>query len=197
MLALALLVLGCSGPKPPDAAPAEDTVPEMVATVRIDPDPGAKRFQGVWLDREGEEPLLIDYRAREFWIPFEGEQVTVTGEAWTPAPRAQQVDAAHFRVATLSLQHPTPEVALHAIGPEQTLIGLVETLEGEPGTKMEGSTWDAFAVEGGTNYQIWYAPEGMPKDTRLTITAREVTPSPFSAHMPGPTLWIGDFSAAD
>ena len=49
---------------------------ELRATLRIDPAPAGKRFQGVWLVA-GDREYVVDYRARTLWTWFAGRQVTV------------------------------------------------------------------------------------------------------------------------
>lgn len=65
-LALAAPIPACSSPgKAPvttESVPAPG--PERRATVRIDPAPGGKQFQGVWLELEGGARWVIAYRAR-------------------------------------------------------------------------------------------------------------------------------------
>lgn len=208
MLALALAACAGGSEAPPapvpepaaseEAASEEAAVSEearMEARLRVDAEPGGKRFQGVWLEREGEEPLIAAYRALSCFAPFDGHRVRVTGERWSPDPRAQQIAAPHFRIATLELADPAAasDVLLHAVGAEQELVGVARTEAGEPGSKEEGATWTVF-VAGGTTWRIWDAPEDLPIDTPLAVTGREVTVSPFAAHAPGRHLWIGGFA---
>ena len=189
---LLLLLVGCSGHR---AAP-EGAVQTLEATLRVDPEPSAKHFQGVWLDRPGQPSLLAEYRALSCFQVFDGRAVTVTGEPWTPEPQAQQVMAPHVRIATLRLTEPSPDLLLASIGPEKTWTGVAETLAGEPGSKMEGSTWSAFTADG-TTFQIWDSPADLPQDMRITVMAREVEVSPYAAGMTGPALCIRDFTNAD
>ena len=165
------------------AAPNDDS---FVATLTIDAAPGGKRFQGVWLHRGGEE-LVVDYRARDFWRPFEGLEVRVTGERWTPDPRAQAIQAQHFRVARLEVAERTQAKRFFAIGPERELAGRFVTVAGEPGSKSEGSSVVSFETEGG-RFEV--AGGEIERDaTSAIVRDVEINPA-WAATRGGPFVWI-------
>jgi hypothetical protein len=55
----------------------------------------------------------------------------------------------------------------------RALTGVAETLAGEPGSNMEGSTWAAFTAAG-TTWPIWDSPADLPQGLRITVLAREL-----------------------
>src|SRR5262249_47884244 len=75
---------------------------ERRAIVRIDAQPGGKKFQGVWLEFADDKRWLVDYRANELWKPFADREVLVTGYCWAPDPRAQAIQATHFHVERMT-----------------------------------------------------------------------------------------------
>lgn len=163
---------------------------EFTATVRIDPRPGGKKLQGVWLEREDGERWVIDYRPRDCWLPLQDIAVTATGERYEP--QGQAISAPHFRVSVLRVLKVTPEAGLVAVGEEQTLTGTLLTAAGEPGSKSEGSTWTEFKDADGPVWPL-YNPSALGELTgAVTLTVREVELSPFSAHIGGPQLCILD-----
>ncbi len=185
-----------AGPKPAQQEPTPmllDPVPppDMLtfrATLEIDKEPGGKRFQGVWLVREDGERWVVDYRARDHWKPFEGATVEAVGRTWSP--QGQAISATHFRVHSLRVK-PDAGTAWVYLGPEQKLSGRFEIRLGQAGSKLSGESWPVFIATGGGSYQL--ANEVTLKDKpgkRVEVTARPVERSPFTAHMPGPTLWI-------
>lgn len=68
------------------------------AVVDIDDTVGGKRFQGVWLVDDAGKRWLVRYRPDPAWTAREGKRFVVTGRPYTPDPRAQQINADHFRV---------------------------------------------------------------------------------------------------
>ena len=80
---LLLLVVACVRTAEPER-PTEDAVQTFQATLRVDAEAGAKRFQGVWLDRPG-------------------ARISVTGRAVTLSPFA-----AHLGGPTLWIAHFEP-----------------------------------------------------------------------------------------
>lgn len=177
--------------KPTDPlAPPDSSLAAFEATVAIDSKPGGKRFQGVWLKKDDGGRLLIEYRALGCWTPFDGHRVKVTGKSYTP--KGQAIMAAHFTVSTLEIVDPSKPVAFTHVGPIQTIDGQFSTAEGSVGSKMEGSTWAVF-TGGGMSYQIANpARIKTAANGPAEVVARAVTRSPFTAHMPGPMLWLLD-----
>jgi len=167
-----------------------DRVETFEATLTVDPAPGYKHFQGVWLERTDGDRWVIDYRARDCWTPFDRHRVRITGERYTPM--GQAIDAVHFRVERLEVVDPTSFTSLVSVGPEKTLSGRVQQVTGEPGTKMEGDSWLVFTTGDGTAHQLFNPSVVSDRvDAEVSITGRSVERSPYATHMPGPTLCIG------
>jgi hypothetical protein len=168
--------------------PAPEGLESFTATLRIDQASSAKKFQGVWLARDDGDRWLIAYRPWGYWTPFADQRVTVTGATYTP--RGQAVSATHFRVHSLRLA-PGADAPWTELGPERTLRGTLSVERGASGSKMAEETWITFSREGGGGYQLANSIEvagllGAP----VELVAREITRSPFVAHMPGPALWV-------
>lgn len=170
--------------EPPPAAPAS-----FVAKLTIDAEPSGKRFQGVWLEHGG-EIWVVDYRARDFWKPFEGLEVRVTGEKWTPDPRAQAIDKQHFKVARLEVADKKQAKHFLAIGPERELTGVFVHKLAPAGSKSEGSNPLYFEEPDGKRYEVIGGESG---SGTATIVARDVEVNPaWAATTGGPFLWIAD-----
>ena len=161
----------------------------LIATVQIDAAPGSKRFQGVWLKTKDGRRLLIDYRAHPWWRPFEGREVEVTGQSYTP--RGQAIQAEHYRVKSMKVRKPTVEDSLISISGEVELTGTFTVYTWPKGTKLEGEKNTIFRTTSGETYWLSQRPEPMPKlDQAVKIKARVVEPSPFVARPGGPYLWV-------
>ena len=172
-------------PLAPPAPPAADGA--FVATVRIDAQPGGKRFQGVWLVHGGAE-WVVDYRARELWQPFDGLEVRVTGETWTPDPRAQAIQAQHFKVARLEVADPAKAKRFRAIGPERELSGVFVHKRVPAGAKGAGASPLYFEEKDGQRYEVIGGEHG---SGAATVVARDVEINPtWAATTGGPFLWI-------
>src|SRR5262245_48072387 len=76
------------------------------ATLRVDPAPGPKHFQGVWLEVENGKRFVIDYWARSLWRGFDGSEVIVKGDCYEPFGEA--INATHFRVDEMKFAMPMP-----------------------------------------------------------------------------------------
>jgi hypothetical protein len=173
---------------PAEATPSEDaTVQEFEAVVRVDERPGGKKFQGVWLERDGGERWVVAYRPEGWLRAFEGRRVRVTGEVYQPF--GQAIAATHFRVATLRIVGQEPDAHLVSAGPARALVGEFAERVGAPGTKLEGERYTVF-VAGGTEYLLAGAPEDARPGARVKIEARAVEPSPYAAHRGGEHLWV-------
>lgn len=181
----------------PEQQPEQDPAPaSFEAKVRIDPHPGGKRFQGVWLDVEGRDPWLVAYRARPWWKPFDGHRVKVVGAPYQPDPQAQQIMADHFRVTSLELLDPAeePMAEIVWIGPQLTLEGTFATITWPQGTKLAGETMTVFETQAGKRYHLAASVDPMPEPgAPLTVRGRAVRRSPFVAHVGTDHLWV--FSA--
>ena len=166
-------------PPSPDATPA---------TVRVDPEPsGTKKFQGVWLERKGGERQVIAYNTRSIWAQFDGKEVLVTGQVYQPP--GQSISAEHFRVNTLTVADPQNAGLYTGVGPSQEMTGKIEVETGTPGSKMGGETWRTFNT-GSMSFQLANPSAFKQWKGTFVIQARSVNRSPFTAHMPGPTLWV-------
>jgi hypothetical protein len=136
--------------------PTDPTAPplkEYRATLRIDAQPGGKKFQGVWLDFGDDTRWVIDYRPRELWRGFADHEVTVTGHCYRPF--GQAINAPHFRVATMSfVRRPATAVPYFSIGPERWITGAFRTLTFPAGSKRAGDQEPRFHDEHGTAYHV-------------------------------------------
>ena len=171
-------------PVTPTDPVAASATPGFRATLRIDAEPGPRRFQGVWLER-GEHKWLVDYRARELWTAFDGLSVDVTGHCFEPFGEA--VRATHFAIDTLAVADRKTSRRFHAIGPEQTLTGTFVNESGPSGTKMVGSTAQYFEVDG-TRRELAGGEDG---DGAATVIARTVEINlAYAATTGGEQLWV-------
>lgn len=170
-------------------APPTPSAPEtaaFTATLRIDPQPGPRRFQGVWLE-QGERRWIVDYRPRELWAAFDQHEVIVTGGCFVPFGEA--IHATHFAVSTLRVADPkAARGQFLAIGPERTLSGHIAERAWPAGSKLAGSSETVFEAEG-TTYAI--AGGEPPEIGAATVVARTVEVSPtYAATTGGPQLWL-------
>lgn len=178
-------------PPPPPAghhdAPPPPTTGAFVARLAIDAQPGGKRFQGVWLEHGGGR-WIVDYRARELWQPFDGLDVRVTGETWTPDPRAQAIQAQHFKVGRLEVADRAQAKHFLAIGPERELTGVFVHKRMPVGSKSEGESPLYFEETGGHRYEVIGGEHG---SGAATVVARDVEVNPtWAATTGGPFVWI-------
>ncbi len=163
------------------------------ARVEIDPTPGGKKFQGVWLVRADGARWVIAYRPLEIWRPFEGKQVKVEGALYEPF--GQSIGAPHFRVDRMTVD-PESMASLVRVERERLLTGHFENETMEEGTKLAGQHFLTYSAEG-VRYLLANAPPDPPTPgAKVRVRAREVELSPFAAHLIGPTLWILDISPA-
>lgn len=177
----------------PSPSPASKLAPTaghsaFDATLTIDGKPGGKKFQGVWLVRADGSKLVIDYRARGLWRPFENQKVHVTGSSYQP--RGQAISAAHFRVHTLRMADSQSTASIVELGPEQTLEGSFGSHTVAAGAKAAGQTYTIFKAKGGMTYQVLNPIPAKPGNVK--VKARAATRSKFIAHVGGPALWILD-----
>lgn len=192
LLAFPLLTAGlsCTSGPASDASRAEDprAAESFEARVEIDPKPGYKAFQGVWLARDGGERLVLAYRPEPWLKSFEGQRVRATGERYVP--EGQAIMAPHFRVHTLALVDTKDAMGIINVGPEQEIEGAFEDRVGAPGTKLEGEPYRVFQAEGGEAFLLVNTPEGAQPGKKTTIRARPVDLSPYVARRGGPYLWV-------
>jgi hypothetical protein len=203
--AIAALAACASPAAPPrrpivtDAAAPSEPEPELRAIVRIDAQPSGKRFQGVWLERAGDQRWVIDYRAREVWRSFEGEAVLVTGHCYEP--HGQAIMATHFAVDRLRLAPGSTKLAPFVeVGPTQRLRGTFVASDAPAGSKLAESSQTVFRSEGGALFWIAVTEPAVSRSpgVSVTITARVVVRSKTYAAAPGGDhLWIVSASDGD
>jgi len=176
------------------ATPAE----EREAIVRIEAQPGAKRFQGVWLDFGADKRWVIDYRARELWKPFENREVIVTGQCYQPF--GQAILATHFRVDRMRFVKPERgRGPILELGPEQKLRGTFTLYHFAAGSKRADSPERTFTDDAGKQWFLAGASETIPATgAAARVVAREVVPDlSWMAQADGPNLWILDVRQPD
>jgi hypothetical protein len=169
--------------------PHESVVEEIRAVVVIDAKPGGKKFQGVWLEREGGEKWVISYRPDELWRSFENRAVRVRGETYQP--RGQAIRATHFRVDWLALVEDDPNASLVEVKEEKGYRGAFQWFVWPADTKLAGDKTLVFE-SGGQQYFLANRPPQPTVGQELELRAREVVPSPYVARPGGPHLWIVD-----
>jgi hypothetical protein len=200
-----VLLAACSSPeKPPvttqppkPSQPATPPAPESQrrATVRIDAEPGGKRFQGVWLEHADGTKWVIAYRPLGFWKPFQDQEVIVTGHCYSPY--GQAIGATHYHVETMRFHTPKRGVGpLLEVGPEVKLKGKLSKVDAPKGSKREGSAETRFLGVDGTSYKISGIDDekDLAKlDKTFFVKARSVEPDmSWVAQTGGPALWIID-----
>ena len=175
-------------PPPPDVA--VEPLTTVTATLRIDANPGPRKFQGVWLERPDGERWIVDYRDRGLWRGFDGATVAVTGYCYQPFGEA--INARHFAVETL--RHSSerdvrgPYVSL---GPERTLTGQFSTRTAPPGSKLAGSPPEHVFVADGTTYAL--ANKADAGEGAATVIARLLVVNlAYAATADEERLWLVD-----
>ncbi len=182
-------------------SPPEDRVPEPPkspaaaaehrAVVRIAATPGGKKEQPVWLEFDGDERWVIDYRARELWRGFEDAAVTVTGTCYQPY--GQALLATHFKVERLKFAAPpTTSVPFFAIGPEILVRGSFQFDVAPAGSKAaDDGPRLVFRADEGTSFSIAGSAVPTPPPGAAAINARSVELNPaYAATTGGPHIWI-------
>ena len=171
-------------------------VTERRAILRIDEQPGGKKFQGVWLELDGGTMWVIDYRPRQPWRHFENREVLVTGGCYQPF--GQAINATHFRVDRL--RYAVPERGRQPyleIGPEQILRGEFVDQTAPAGSKLAGSTSAMFRAEDGSAWGIVVDQRFAP-GTRATVRGRVlVADLTYAARTGDSDLWVVDVMGAD
>jgi hypothetical protein len=185
-------------PQPP--RPSSPQPVERRAVVRIDDQPGSKRFQGVWLEFSDGKRWVIDYRARTPWTWFANAEVAVTGACYAPPPEAQSISAQHFRVERMRFATPPARgtVPYTELGPERTLRGRLDQTAAPAGSKLAGSVATTFTADDGTAYEVIGNEQRLPIGDLVRIRAREVTPDlAYAAQTGGPKLWVYEVAEPD
>ncbi|MBA3393921.1 MAG: hypothetical protein H0T89_14840 [Deltaproteobacteria bacterium] len=181
-----------SPPQPPtSAAPTERR-----ATLRIDAQPGGKRFQGVWLELPDGKRWVLDYRARELWRAFADHEVVVTGHCYQP--QGQAILATHFEVERLRRAVPVRGAGPYLeIGPTRVLRGTLVATPAPPGSKLAGTSRTVFHADDGEAYQL-VGDQVPPAGAIVQIRGRVLAPDmSFVARGDGPDLWVLDVRDPD
>ncbi len=175
--------------------PTPEPAAEVRATLRMDAQPGGKKFQGVWLELGGTEVIprsgrwVIDYRATEIWRSFENAEVIVTGAHYQPI--GQAINSPHYKVATMRFARaPSHAVPLRSIGPERVLRGAFVEHVWPAGTRRAGEIERNFTTDDGQTYGL-AAGSAAPETGPVAITCREVEPDPtYAADLGGPKVFV-------
>lgn len=176
---------------PPPVTPPAPQLEQHRAVVRVDAEPGGKRFQGVWLDFGDAKRWVIAYRPNGMWKAFENHEVVVTGHCY--APQGQAIMATHFRVERMRFFTPQRgRGPLLEVGPAETMEGKFVEHRFPTGSKREGDSAVTFLAEGGTEYWIAGAEVKVPDaGAPARIRARRVDPDMSWVAQPGgPNLWL-------
>jgi hypothetical protein len=189
---------GASTGATPPMTTSDPAEPERRGTVRIDAQPGGKRFQGVWLELGGGARWVIDYRARDVWRPFADRAVLVTGRCYEP--QGQAIWAQHFEVTRMRFADPgQPTAPILEVGPEIRLRGAFAEVAYPAGSKLAGTKDLVFRAEGGGEHRLFGAVPGAGQPGRfalgehVAIDARPVERNlAYTAGPGGPHLWILD-----
>lgn len=163
---------------------------ERTAIVRVDAEPGGKRFQGVWLDFGNDTRWVIAYRPHDIWKQFADTQVVVTGHCYTPF--GQAIHATHFHVDTMRPVDRKDARRFLAVHPERLVRGEVVVAEAEVGSKAALSTLHQFREDGGATWWVAGSDARLTVGRRITAQVREVEISmSWTATVGGPHVWIG------
>jgi hypothetical protein len=160
---------------------------QRAATIRVDPEPGGKKFQGIWLELEDGRRWVIAYRPHALWRSFQDRKVTVTGTCYRP--HGQAIDATHYKIDDLQLIDQDIG-AFETVGPERELRGKFYQELGNP--RLTESSPVRFIDEAGTLYWIAGSDARLREPgAAVLVTARHVHRAPSYADAPGgPTLWL-------
>ncbi|MBP9203260.1 MAG: hypothetical protein KBG28_04795 [Kofleriaceae bacterium] len=176
----------------PSAGGRGDAEQVWRATVRIDPRPGGKKFQGVWLELADGQRWVIDYRPRAVWTDFADRPVRVTGGCYLPF--GQAIAATHFRVATLvpDTEAPRPEGwPVVAVGPDRREVMTLIEVTGAAGTKTAGEVHLELADERGHHFLLAGHDGDLPAvGLPVRVRVRPVEPSPYQARLGGAYLHL-------
>jgi len=157
--------------------------------LRIDPKPG--RPQAVWLERTSEAPLNLAYQPSECWTMLRDTHVRVTGQIFDPAPEEHHlVGVTHLRVSSLKVMD--PNAPFTTLGPEKSITGKIVMHTGAPKSKMEGEQWFALHTSNGAVYQVSKALAQHAQGNEITLRARVLERSRFSAGLNEPHLCSTD-----
>jgi hypothetical protein len=204
IVGIVVVVAACSSPsvkpsepRPTNTAPtaAPSAANERRGMLAIDPEPGGKKFQGVWFE-SGDQRFVLDYRPHGLWTVFAGREVVITGGCYQPF--GQAISATHFEVETLRVAEETRGIGPYfSFGPKQRMLGEVVDVEAPPGSKLSGTSQRMFRTDGGETFAL--AGGDVPDPgKRVRITARQLEPDmSYVARSNGPDLWIHDAADPD
>ncbi|MEO8703998.1 MAG: hypothetical protein ABI867_28365 [Kofleriaceae bacterium] len=163
---------------------------EYRATLRIDAQPGGKKFQGVWLDFGGAKRWVLDYRTNDLWESFQDAEVRVTGHCYEPF--GQAIQAVHFEVDTLTFASaPKMAVPYFAIGPKRLYRGSFIATTAPPGSKLAGTVTTKFQVTSGKAYAMASSLDVHGRSGAAAITARELEINlAYTATTGDPRVWV-------
>lgn len=202
-LGLLVAVTACSsgtvkptdpGPGPTNPEPTTKPATEYRGVLSIDPEPGGKKFQGVWLDAAGKR-FVLAYRAAELWRWFEGREVVLTGGCYQPF--GQAINATHFDVESLRVAEEQQGVGPYfSFGAKKSLVGEVIEVEAPAGSKLAGSKRRVFRADDGDTFEL--AGGDVPDVGRhVRVRVRVLDPDmSYVARTNGPDLWIDDVQDA-
>jgi hypothetical protein len=177
-------------PKPPESAPPPQAANERRGVLTIDPQPGGKKFQGVWFET-GDQRFVLAYRPHELWKWFVGREVVITGGCYEPF--GQAINATHFDVETLRVAVEERGVGPYfSFGPKQWFVGEVVDVGAPPGSRFAGTSRRVFRTDDGQTFGL--AGGDLPDPgRRVRIRARTLEPDmTYVARTSGPDLWIDD-----
>ena len=176
-------------PPPAKAVPLPTT--ERRGVLRIDQEPAARKFQGVWLEI-GDRKWVVDYRARQLWKWFVDREVIVTGSCYEPVGAA--IGGTHFRVDTLKISdNRRGRGPYFGFGPEQVMTGKIQDEKAPAGSKAAGTSKRVFVVDG-KSYDL-KGEENFP-DGETRVRARVLEPDlSFVARSGDADVWIVDLAA--
>lgn len=197
---------------PPAAAASASSAPA--------PDPeGAVRFEGVvrvahpkdkerrmvfagvtiersGVDKEGrpEMAVVVQYASDPVWDALDGLRIKAVGVPYDPIGRS--IGGEHMHIQEVAVVDPKPENQIIGFGRATTRVGSLTREAGEAGTKSQGSSRLLWTDKGGGRYEVAFTPKredalaGLVGKPDVSVIAREVQLSKFSAHSGGPFLWI-------
>jgi hypothetical protein len=184
---------------PPPGLDVETTYGEPTTVsgrLIIEPIPAGKRFQGTWLDGDGDQKYVLSYRPVPEYFPFVDKRVVVVGRPYYQGSDVQQIMADHFEVESIELA--PGEVArspVPATLPAPPLARTVAELAGREGLWVqlvgvfaayqsdEGSEYWGVAtieIEGGTTVPANVSAshvESLKKGAVVTLVGRVEGPT--------------------
>jgi hypothetical protein len=134
----------------PDVEPNYGDACRLEGRYEVDPIPGAKRFQGVWLVLDDWTRYVIAYRPVREQFQFINKRVLIQGRPYLPGSDTQHIKATHLAIDSIELAPgeeaydevpqgvPLPPVVRTAeelatcVGRWVRLIGTLEGLEEDP-----------------------------------------------------------------